>query len=332
MSGPHPAVAEVRRAVRYSLRNLGRGSTVLVAVSGGADSMALAAATVFEGRAAGWQVAAVVVDHQLQRGSAEVAERVRATLEQLGVHQVIVQTVSVGSDGGPEAAARDARYEAIDRAAESLSADAVLLGHTRDDQAETVLLGLARGSGARSLCGMAPGRGRYRRPLLDVLRTTTRAACVAESLPTWDDPHNTDPSFARVRVRDQVLPTMEEALGPGVRDALARTADLLRDDDAALEQWAHAVLGEAREGAGDLTLAVEVLAAAPAAVRRRALRINALDAGVPGGRLRAGHLRDLDALVADWSGQGEVHLPGGVRARRTCGRLLFAPSAGAQER
>jgi tRNA(Ile)-lysidine synthase len=292
--------------------------------------MALAAATVFEARAAGWVVAGVLVDHQLQSGSGDVASRVRIALERLGLIHVVVRAVQVGTEGGPEAAARVARYDAIDATAEELSAEVVLLGHTRDDQAETVLLGLARGSGARSLSGMAPARGRYRRPLLDVRRQTTRDACVAEQVPIWDDPHNDDLAYARVRVRERALPTLERELGPGLRESLARSADLLRDDDEALEQWAGTVRAQAVAGGEGLD--AETLAGTPAAVRRRVLRAEAIDAGSPGGKLRASHLRDLDALVVGWSGQGEVHLPGGIRASRTCGRLLFAPSTGADER
>jgi tRNA(Ile)-lysidine synthase len=290
--------------------------------------MALASATVFEASSSGWSVAAVVVDHQLQPGSAEVAATVAHALTQLGVEPVVVHAVRVEAAGGPEAAARQARYRAIEATADDLSADVVLLGHTLDDQAETVLLGLARGSGARSISGMAPARGRLRRPLLQVTRETTREACAAEGLPVWDDPHNVDPTYARVRVRDQVLPALERELGPGMRESLARTADLLRDDDAALEEWSATVRETARVQEG---LDTTVLADAPTAVRRRVLRAEALSAGVPGGKLRGSHLRDLDALVADWSGQGEVHLPGGVRAWRSCGRLIFAPSAGADQ-
>ncbi len=334
MTGPHPAVAQVRHAVRTALGDLPPDSLVLVAVSGGADSMALAAATAFESRSAPWRCAAVVVDHQLQQGSGVTAQRTAGVLAEMGFDPVRVRAVEVGTEGGPEAAARTARYAAIDDVADEIGAVAVLLGHTRDDQAESVLLGLARGSGARSMSGMAPVRGRYRRPLLDADRATTRAACVAEGVPIWDDPHNDDEAFTRVRIRQQVMPGIERELGPGVSDALARTAVLLREDDAALEQWADEVRAAARciDDEGLRALDVEVLAAVPAAVRRRVLRAEALDSGVPGGDLRASHLADADALVTGWRGQGPVHLPGGVRATRDCGRLQLAPQAAAERR
>ncbi len=331
MTGPRPAVAQVRLAVREQLADVPAGSQILLAVSGGADSMALAAATVFEARTARWSCAAVVVDHQLQKGSGAVAAEVSRRLTELGVGQVIIRAVDVGSAGGPEAAARDARYAAIEDVAAELDAVAVLLGHTRDDQAESVLLGLARGSGARSVSGMASRRGRLRRPFLALDRATTLAACEAEGVAFWNDPHNNDDRYARVRVRQWVLPVLEREVGPGVAAALARTAQLLREDDSALEQWAE----EVREGVrrvdsdGSTALDTAALAEAPAAVRRRVLRAEALQKGVPGGDLRASHLADLDALVSQWRGQGPVHLPGGVRAVRDCGRLRLGPQAAA---
>lgn len=325
MSGPAPSVAAVRRAVRTALSDLPAGAVVLVAASGGPDSMSLASAAAFEARRGHWRVAAVVVDHRLQPDSAQVADRASSELRRLGLDPVLVKAVEVGTDGGPEGAARAARYAAIDAAADDLGAAAVLLGHTQDDQAESVLLGLARGSGARSIRGMAPVRGRYRRPLLKIDRATTQAACEAQQLVVWDDPHNRDPGFARVRVRG-AMEVLESAIGPGVGEALARTASALADDDDALEQWAYDVRSRARvhDDEGRPGLAVDALASVPAAVRRRVLRAEALESGVRGGDLRASHLSDVDALVARWSGQGPVHLPSGVRAWRDCGRLVLA--------
>lgn len=325
MSAVSPEVGRVRRVVRECLVDLDAGDLVLAAVSGGADSLALASALAAEAPRGALRAGAVVVDHGLQSGSAEVAAGVATTLRELGFDPVEVVAVTVDGPGGPEAAARAARYAALDAAAERHGAVAVLLGHTRDDQAETVLLGLARGSGARSLSGMAPVAGRYRRPLLAVTRAETAACCAENGLVPWRDPHNDDPTYARVRVRQAVMPAVEAALGPGVPAALARTADLLRDDDAALDGWAERVHREAAvtglPGAG---LDVAVLGEAPAAVRRRVIRRAVVDAGAPAGSLTADHLRRVDALVAAWRGQGPVDLPGRVRAARRCGRLYVA--------
>jgi tRNA(Ile)-lysidine synthase len=322
VSGPTPQVAAVRVAVRRHVVDLPAGSTVLVACSGGADSLALAAATVFEGRTAALRVGAVTVDHGLQGGSAERASALARLLAERGLDPVVVQRVDVGTAGGPEAAARLVRYEALDEAADEHSAVAIMLGHTRDDQAETVLLGLARGSGARSLSGMAPVTGRYHRPLLGLDRTTTRCAARAEGFQPWDDPHNRDPAYARVRVRLEALPGLEAALGPGVAAALARTADLLRDDADALDGLADQALASAVDpgGAG---LDTGVLVALPRALRTRVLRRAALAAGAPAGSLAAVHVEALDALVTGWHGQGTVDLPGGVGAGRACDRLSF---------
>jgi tRNA(Ile)-lysidine synthase len=213
--------------------------------------------------------------------------------------------------GGPEAAARSARYAALDRAADEHALAAVLLGHTLDDQAETVLLGLVRGSGARSLAAMAPVRGRYRRPLLGATRATTRAACREAGLEPWQDPHNALPAYARVRVRDVVLPVLEEQLGPGVAAALARTAQQLRDDADALD----ALTPDTDD--------VAELRALPAALRGRALKRWAERSC--GRAVSAAHVDALRALVEDWHGQGPVALPGGLRARRDGARLAFGP-------
>ncbi len=244
--GPHPAVATVRRAVRRCLTGLDAGDVVLVACSGGPDSLALAAAVTFEAPRLGLRAGAVVVDHGLQPGSSELTAEVAAALTNLGLDPVLTPAVQVAGPAagaaypGPEAAARVARYEAFEAAAAATGAAAVMLGHTLDDQAETVLLGLARGSGARSLAGMAGQAGMYARPLLEVRRAVTRAACDALGLRPWDDPQNCDRAFTRVRVRQDLMPALADALGPGVPEALARTARLLRADADALDALAAA--------------------------------------------------------------------------------------------
>ncbi len=330
--GPHPAVAAVRHAVRVSLAGLEPGARVLAACSGGADSLALAAALAFEAPKAGLMAGGVTVDHGLQPGSAARARRVTEVMTGLGLSPALSLAVTVASPGsdsyqGPEAAARTARYAALDQAAASAGAVAVLLGHTLDDQAETVLLGLARGSGARSLAGMARTSGRYLRPLLDVHRAQTRAACAALGLEPWDDPQNSDPALTRARVRDQLMPALTEALGPGVAEALARTADLLRADADVLDDIAAAA-AEALGGAaaGQSGWPIAELAAMPEAIRRRVLRLAALAAGCPAGALSHRHVARIDALVIGWHGQRWADLPGGVRCGRRYGRLLFTSS------
>lgn len=318
--GPHPAVARVRRAVRTALADLQPGATVVVACSGGGDSLALAIATAFEAPRASLRVAGITVDHGLQEGSAQRAAAVVTTLKNLGLDPVEGVRVQVGKAGGPEAAARTARYAALDAFADQHAAAAILLGHTADDQAETVLLGLARGSGARSLAGMAPVAGRYRRPLLDLPRADLAQAVATAGLTLWHDPHNLDPAYARVRVRQDALPALEKALGPGVAEALARTARLLRADADALD----ALAGQAGHAATkDEGLDCAALAALPAALRSRILRAAALAAGAPAGALAERHVAALDALVTDWHGQGPVHLPGDLRALRRYGILIL---------
>jgi tRNA(Ile)-lysidine synthase len=319
--GPAPAVASVRNAVRACVTDLAPGDLVLSACSGGADSLALAAALAFVAPRAGLRAGAVTVDHGLQEGSAARAASVAAVLAGLGLDPVRTASVSVevgtGRAGGPEAAARTARYAALGRVAAGDGAAAVLLGHTLDDQAETVLLGLARGSGPRSLAGMPPRRGVFRRPLLGLRRPVTAEACAALGLDPWQDPHNADRRFARVRVRLDALPALEAALGPGVAEALARTAGQLRADAEVLEKIS------AERTDGDSPLSASSLAELPGAVRTRVLRSAALAAGCPAGALTAGHVARIEELVTGWHGQRWIDLPGGVRASRRAGELCF---------
>src|SRR5215472_1154420 len=322
--GPHPAVAEVRSSVRQCLDEFAAGDLVLAACSGGADSLALAAALAHEAPRAGLRAGGVTVDHGLQPGSAGRAVEVTRILSGFGLDPVACATVSVGTGtghGGPEAAARAARYQALDEAVRQTGAKAVLLAHSRDDQAESVLLGLARGSGARSLAGMPPSRGPYRRPLLLVSRATLRAACAALGLEPWDDPHNSDPAYARARVRHQALPALEAALGPGVAAALARTASQVRADAEALDDLAASQAELARDDDG--AWRADLLAGLPAAIRTRVLRRAAIASGCPPGSLAARHIEALDSLVTSWHGQRWTDLPGGIRGTRHCGKLLF---------
>jgi tRNA(Ile)-lysidine synthase len=320
-----PAVAVIRHAVRAELERHPPGSVLLVACSGGADSLALLAATVFEAVPFAHRVVGVTVDHALQDGSAALAERVAVQMRDLGADEAIAVCVDAAGPGGPESAARTARYAALDRVVGEVGASVVLLGHTRDDQAETVLLGLVRGAGARSLSGMRSRIGSYSRPLLEVSRADTEAACRAEGIDFWADPHNDDPTFTRVRVRHRVLPLLEEELGPGVAAALARTARLLRDDADALDALAEQAHNDAEQGEGRLSVAaLEPLAPA---VRRRVLRRAALAAGAPPTALFVVHVDALDALVTRWHGQRETQLPGHVTAVRSGGTIRFVGPA-----
>jgi tRNA(Ile)-lysidine synthase len=316
-----PAVAAVRLAVRRELADV-HDQPVLVACSGGADSLALLAATVFEARRPSWHVVGVTVDHGLQPGSADQAAAVVRTMGKLGVAETASARVQVSGGGqGPEAAAREARYAVLAEMAAHWRAGVVLLGHTLDDQAETVLLGLTRGSGGRALAGMRRRFEVYRRPLLDVTRAQTEAACVAAGVEFWTDPHNADPRYTRSRVRHHVLPVLEAELGPGVTESLARTADQLREDAEALDELADLAAVQVRGARGGLD--ARQLEELPTAVRRRVLRRAAVDAGSPPAELFRSHVLALDELVTSWHGQRFVDLPGHVRGARVEGELLL---------
>ncbi|MGN9917948.1 tRNA lysidine(34) synthetase TilS [Micromonospora palomenae] len=328
MAALAPPVAAIRIAVRRALTALPADGPVLVACSGGADSLALAAATAFVAPRLGRRAGLVTVDHGLQEGSAGRAEAVARWAVEAGLDPVEAVPVTVaGRPGGPEAAAREARYQALVDAARRHRAAALLVGHTRDDQAETVLLALARGAGPRGLAGMPERRELdgvpLLRPLLDVTRDDTRKACAALGLTPWEDPHNADPSYARARVRADVLPVLLRALGPGVLDNLARTARLVAADTAALDDLAAAALADpAGVRAVDGGLSVAALAALAPAVRTRVLHAWARELGASPAALSHRHVAALDTLVTDWRGQGATHLPGGLRVARRAGRLL----------
>ena len=307
----------IRQAVRPWLESCGAGENILIAVSGGADSLALAACLAHESHELAINLIPIIIDHRLQPGSAQVAERTAQTLTTLGFHQIEIRPVTVEITDGLESSARRARYRAFDEALKEFNAPSIFLGHTRNDQAETVLLGLARGSGTRSLSGMAAATPdhKYLRPLLGVDRATTVAACAELEIAFWSDPHNESEEFARVRIRKNILPMMQAQLGPGIVEALARGAKIAREDADALDQLAS----EFRASHPDLIVAE--LAALPTAIRARVLRAAIYEAGSPQGTLTADHLAPVEALVTAWAGQGEVCLPGGVKVSRISGRL-----------
>ena len=310
----------IRSAVRSALRDCTAGDLILVAVSGGADSLALAYALSLEAPKLAVRVEGVTVDHQLQSQSSVQAEKVVAALSKMGIEKTHVIKVDVDITDGLEASARRARYAALDACATQTDANFIFLGHTRDDQSESVLLGLARGSGARSLSAMATRNGKYVRPLLAITREETLGACAEAQLDPWDDPHNADKTFTRVRVRHNVIPNLEENLGPGISAALARTASLLRDDADALDQ-----LAEQEFAAHDpLSLDISRLEKLPKAIRTRVLRMAIYAAGAPSGSLSADHITPIEALITEWSGQGPSDLPGGVRVSRISGRLSLS--------
>lgn len=297
------AVGRLRAAVEaFTKTHLGGVDRWCVALSGGPDSLALTAVA-----ARLRPTTALIVDHGLQADSAAVAEAARAQADSLGCVDARVIRVQVGNEGGPEAAARAARYAALGAYRDG----PVLLGHTLDDQAETVLLGLGRGSGVRSIAGMRPTDPPWCRPLLEVRRAVTHAACHELGLTAWHDPHNTDSRFTRTRLRSEVLPLLEDVLGGGVAEALARTATALREDTELIDALAAQALPEVKAGPG---LHAQALAALQGPVRRRVVRGWLLAAGAMG--LTDKQIRAVDALVTDWHGQGGVAVGSALRNER----------------
>ena len=311
-----PSLWEIRKVVKPWLSD--SSQTILFGCSGGADSMALALALFLE--ANGTKVIPVVVDHGLQQGSAQVTTQTISKLKNIGYTQIESAVAQVKITDGLEASARRARYQIFNQFIDTHQPKYFLLAHTSNDQAESVLLGLARGSGARSLSGMALENNIYVRPLLKISRQTTEAACSEGGVEFWSDPHNDDLRFARVRTRKNVLPNLEENLGPGITDALVRSADLLRDDADALDSFAR----EYFDQTDPLNLSVDELERLPRAIRTRVLRLAIYLAGAPSGSLSAEHINGAEALISDWHGQKELSLPGDVKLLRNSGRITLS--------
>ena len=332
---PATTSGRVLEHVRAATGTFGPDELILVACSGGADSLALAAVAAHVPAFGGPRVGALIVDHQLQAGSAGTAAVAAEHCLELGLSPVLVLTVDVMSgpgNGGLEAAARSARRAAMTEAAAELGASAVMLAHSLDDQAETVLLGLARGSGSRSMAGMVARDGLWFRPLLGVRREELREVVAQAGLIAHEDPHNVDHSFARVRVRSQAMPALREALGESIATNLARSAQLVRADVEALDGWTQSevvqrlsVLAGADTGQSTTvlidTIAPTPLRDLPAAIRTRVLRLAILAAGVPAGSLTADHLLRSDALLVSGSATAAIRLPADFQLRWVSDKL-----------
>ena len=315
-----PALLELRKAVRSWFEKLEPNSKVCIGVSGGADSLALAAASKLEADNFSIDLVAVIVDHGLQPNSGEITELAKQQLVKLGFQDIFVGHANVQITDGLEASARRARYKVFQQAIETYNPNIFLLGHTKNDQAEGVLLGLARGSGTKSLSGMQEVSGIFVRPLLGINRETTELACNESGIKYWNDPHNSNQEFTRVRVRENILPLLENEIGPGITDALARSAKILREDATALDDWAENVFSQLDPE----DLEISILAGLPIAVRSRVLRLAVYAAGAPAGSISAAHLEPIEAFVSDWRGQGHTSLPGGVKVCRISGRLSLS--------
>ena len=311
-----PSLWEIRKAIKPWLSDSSR--TILFGCSGGADSMALALALFLEANQT--KVIPVVVDHGLQEGSAQITSQTISKLKVIGYIEVETAIAQVKITDGLEASARRARYQIFNQFIDTYRPKYFLLAHTLNDQAESVLLGLARGSGARSLSGMAVENNIYVRPLLKISKQTTVAACREGGIEIWSDPHNDDLRFARVRTRKNVLPNLEENLGPGITEALVRSADLLRDDADALDSFAREYFAQT----DPLNLSVNELERLPKAIRTRVLRLAIYKAGAPTGSLSVEHINGAEALISDWHGQKELSLPGDVKLLRNSGRITLS--------
>jgi tRNA(Ile)-lysidine synthase len=317
---------EMQNAVQNLLKNFDAGDLVLVGCSGGADSLALAWTTLVVGKRLELKTGAVIVDHQLIPESNSVALNAKKQCEDLGIQEVIIKKVNVEHNHeGLEAAARIARYEAFENVLHETNAQAILLAHTQDDQAETVLMRLTRGSGAKSLSGMAQVSGKYIRPFLHLRKKLVHDSLDLIGLKAWQDPANTDHQFLRVKVRHELMPKIVEVLGESAISSLDKTSQLLRLDNQALEELAQQFF-KSQKDVKTNGLEISELEKLPEAIRTRVLRIFAIASGVHPGPFSFEHIEAIDALVKNWHGQGNVDLPGFIQATRVNGSLRFVAS------
>jgi tRNA(Ile)-lysidine synthase len=318
-------------AARHGL--LAPGDRVLVAVSGGPDSVALLSALA---RLRAEQAIALHVCH-VHHGLRPEADREAAGVRDLAARldcPVTVERVRVSHRPGrsPEAAARTARYAALGRAADAAGATRIALGHTADDQAETVLMRLLQGAGPRGLGGIPPRRGRLIRPLLAVDRAAVLAYLAAEGLPWVDDPSNQDPKMLRNRIRHELLPLLAAQGWPRIRTALRRTARAAREATEALDALlAPRRVGWLRPGPGGVALDLDRVAGLPPGAVKALLRSAVIEVAGGAGP-RAAHLDRLAALVTARPG-ARVRLPEGWIVERARTALWLAhrrPLPGAQ--
>ena len=317
---------ELQNAVQNLLKDLDPGDLVLVGCSGGADSLALVWTTSVVGKRLELKTGAVIVDHQLISESNDVAQNAKKQCEELGIEKVIIKKVEVNqTNEGLEAAARIARYEAFENVLHETNAKVILLAHTQDDQAETVLMRLTRGSGAKSLSGMSAISGKYLRPFLHLRKKIVHDSLDVIGMKAWQDPANFDNQYLMVKVRQELMPKLIEVLGEGAISSLDKTSQLLRLDNQALDDLAQKFV-DAQDDVKKNGLKVKELENLPEAIRTRVLKICAVASGVHPGPFSFEHIEAIDALVKNWHGQGNVDLPGFIQATRVDGSLRFISS------
>jgi tRNA(Ile)-lysidine synthase len=319
-----PAIADVRSAVSEVLENLNlsAGDTILVAVSGGADSVALASAMAFEGSKRKFKVAAAIIDHNLQPRSDLVAANTAEVCETLGINPVLVSSIFITQKlSGPEAAARSARYLELEKIREQLGAKYIFLGHNLGDQAETVLLGLVRGSGLSAISGMQQidENRKLVRPLLGLTRAELRQSVIDQGLDIWDDPQNADEDFTRVKVR-RILRELETQLAPGISEALVRTASLAQEAAGFMNLEAQKLLAAACIAPGAYSIAI--LEQAHVGLRRKALHLIIQKQGAKSPTRF--QVLEVDSLITNWHGQKPLSLSG-ITVGRVNNQLVLRP-------
>lgn len=328
MTRPPRVVGEVLATVRRTLERramLKGGERVVLAVSGGADSLTLLHAMARLAPELSLDLHVAHFDHRLRAGSAKDAAFVGREAARLGIPGTVRAADATDTPPrlSPEEAARERRYAFLGEVGEAVGAERIATGHTLDDQAETVLMRILTGGGRRGLGGIPPVRRFIVRPLIDVRRAQTEAFCRALRLRPRRDPTNEDARFLRNAIRRETIPYLERTVNARLRESLARTADVLRDEDYLLDEMA----GDAAEPALDadgLRMPVERLRELPLALQRRAIR---LAARMWTDGIDAGQTEAVRELAVEGRTGSEIHLPGGLSARVEYGFLVVGPAS-----
>jgi tRNA(Ile)-lysidine synthase len=316
-----PEMADARRCLRDAMQiaGLAAGDRVILGVSGGSDSLALAAAFAFEGSKLGLIGQVIIVDHNLQIGSELIAQEAAERTTSLGLESKVVAVEVRIKKEGLEAAAREARYQALEKARGDFGAQLVLLGHTLDDQAETVLLGLVRGSGLKSLSGMPvlDSERKLLRPFLGLSKATLRKSLEDQEISWWEDPHNGDPKFTRVRTR-QILANLDSELGPGLPSALARTAEIAAEAEEYLVQSAMVLIDLAKSS--DSKFRAQAFADSHKALSHKAIQLICNSFGAR--NLSRAQVLEVMSLVTNFHGQKKLTFSG-ITVERVKDLLVF---------
>lgn len=310
-----------RNAIKSALSTVSKDANVGLGVSGGADSLALliALSTLYKGDRAS-QVHVVSIDHQLQEITSQISQQVATLANNFGFTTHIIPIDIPETGNGAEADARTARYSAFDTIITDHNLEAFLIGHTKSDQAEQVMLGLLRGSGTRSISGIPERRGVFVRPFLNVLnRAETQKVCNENLVTYWCDPHNDSTDYNRVNIRKLIKET-ETVTGQNIVEPLVRTAKISTEDADALDFYATVAYDTIVSSDWN----IDTLLTVPVAIRKRVYRNKLISLNIATDKVSFDALASIETLISDWHGQKVNNITSNLMVTRVDNRIVFS--------